>query len=134
VALVFTSENDGDAVFRMHRDGNGNGVRLAEVETGVDPPLGSRIRLGEYFPGTAFRVPTPLPPIEEGAGLSAGADAVRLSGGGRVLSCGPTGGLTGGTLYVSGRTGETFAVRLLGGTGRLRLFEYSPADDRWVPR
>jgi hypothetical protein len=134
VALVFTREADGDATFRLHRDGNDNGVRLVDVESGVDPPVGSRVRLGDYFSGVAFGVPVPLPPIEEGAGLPAGTDPVRLSGGGRVLSCAPTGGLTGGSLYVSGRAGQTFAVRLLGGTGRLRLFEYSAAESRWVER
>ncbi len=134
VALVFDTDADGETVFRMHRDGNDNGVRRDEAVAGVDHPLGPIVRLSEGFSGTGFRIPISLPPIEDGPTLAAGSSGVRLSGTGTILSCGPTGTTTSGTLYVAGRRGDVYAVRLLGATGRLRLFEYQRASSVWVER
>jgi len=118
----------------MYRDGNGNGIRQADTVSGVDPPLGARLRLRDWFAGTSIRIARPLPPVDEGAMLTAGSDAVRLSGGGSILSSGPTGTMTSGTVYVAGGRREAFAIRVLGPTGRVRLFEYRMATDRWQER
>lgn len=134
VALVFRSDTSGETFFTVHRDGNGNGVRRNEAESGTDDPMGPAVRLSESFPGTRFGVPIALPPIEDGAPVPAGGSGIRLAGGSSVLSCGPTGTTTSGTVYVAGGRGDIFAVRLLGATGRLRLFEYRRAASDWVER
>ena len=134
VALVFDTDAGGETTFRMHRDGNDNGVRRDEATAGIDRPLGPIVRLSDLFSGTGFRIPVALPPIEDGPTLAAGGSGVRLSGTGTILSCGPTGTATSGTLYVAGRRGDVYAVRLLGATGRLRLFEYQRASSVWVER
>jgi hypothetical protein len=134
VGVVFTITAGGERVFRLHRDGNANGIRRTDVDRGVDPPLGSSLRLADWFPGSSLRVPRPLPPIEDGAAVAAGSDPIRLAGGSSILSCSPTGTLTAGTVYVAGARGEAFAVRMLGATGRLRLFEYAPHSSTWLTR
>jgi type II secretory pathway pseudopilin PulG len=134
VALVFTNELDRGTRFRLHRDGNGNGVRASEAEQGVDPPVGPATSLTEWFPGAVFRIPVDLPGIEDGAAVLAGSEPLRLAGGGRVLSCTPLGAATAGTLYVTGPGGDAFAVRVLGTTGRLRLFVFKPDTARWEER
>jgi hypothetical protein len=131
VALVFRRRPGADLWFQMHRDGNNNGVRQAETQSGTDPPVGSAIRLSDWFAGTSLAIPRDLPPIDQGPRLAAGSDPVKLSGGTAVLSCGPGGTATAGTIYIAGPRGEAFAVRVLGPTGRLRIFEYSDHAGGW---
>jgi hypothetical protein len=133
VGLVFHAEARG-VVFRMHRDGNGNGVRRLDIDRGIDLPLGGPVRLGEWFAGTGFRIPLDLPSIDGGPALAAGSDAIRLAGGGSILSCNPSGAATAGTLYVSNVRGDAFAVRVLGSTGRVRVLEYLRAARVWQLR
>lgn len=134
VALVFGRGRDGAVVFQSYRDGNGNGVRQAEVRGGVDVAMGDPVAPGDWFTGAAIAIPRDLPPIDTGADVTAGDNPVRLSGGGAILSCGPSGTTTSGTIYVAGARREAFAIRVLGATGRLRMFEYVPGSDQWVER
>ena len=49
------------------------------------------------------------------------------------LSLSPIGTSTGGTLYVSGRGGAQFAVRVAGVTGRTRVLRFDPGPRTWRP-
>jgi hypothetical protein len=133
VGLVFRADERG-VMFRMHRDGNANGLRRLDVDRGIDVPLGGPMRLGEWFAGTGFHIPLDLPPIDDGPGLAAGSDAIRLAGGGAILSCSPSGSATAGTLYVGNVRGDAFAVRVLGSTGRVRVLEYLRSAQGWQLR
>ena len=53
VALHFEPSGP-DYVFEPFVDGNGNGVRTAEIRSGVDPSIGAGQRLSERFPGVSF--------------------------------------------------------------------------------
>jgi hypothetical protein len=48
------------------------------------------------------------------------------------MSMSPNGSATSGTLYLHGRRGAQYAVRVLGATGRIRLLKYVEAQRRWV--
>jgi type II secretory pathway pseudopilin PulG len=134
VGLVFRRDTRGALTFRIYRDGNGNGVRRADIDRSVDPPMATTIRLDDWFAGTALRVPSSLPPIDDGPGVAEGSDPIRLAGGSSILSCAPSGTLTPGTIYVAGPRNEAYAVRLLGPTGRVRLFEYANSTSAWIER
>jgi hypothetical protein len=134
VGLAFTTDAAGRLAFRAHRDGNANGVRRADITSGVDEASGPIVRLDEWFPGSAMRVPYSFSAPEQGGAVSAGSDPVRLSGSGTILSCGPAGSVTSGTIYVAGPDDAVYAVRAFGATGRLRLFEHRRSDDRWLER
>jgi hypothetical protein len=49
-----------------------------------------------------------------------------------LLSFTPTGTASSRTLYVRGRDGSQYAVRVLGATGRTRVLRYAPAIRAWV--
>jgi hypothetical protein len=49
------------------------------------------------------------------------------------LSTAPNGSATGGTLYIHGRKRQ-YAVRVLGATGRVRLFLYEMGARRWIQK
>ncbi len=124
--------------FRVYADGNSNGLRSRDIDEGVDPPLGPAQRLEHDFAGAKFGIASTLPPIEPGGDrLDAGADPIRL-GASRILSFGPTGRGSSGTLYIRGPgPGEQqYAIRIYGPTGRVRLMQFrrSGGQGQWVER
>ena len=126
-------DDDGSAIgFVRVADGNGNGLRSAEIAGGIDPMRGPRMRLADAFAGVRFAIVDDVPSIDGGPGLAAGDDPVRL--GSPLLAFAPTGSATSGTLYVASADRQQFAVRVLGPTGRVRIFEFERATARWVPR
>ena len=128
VGLRFQADAD-DYVYRLVLDGNGNGLRTADVTAGTDVPLGPPERLGDQFRGVSFGLAPGVPDIDGGSG---NADGVRI-GSTPFLSLTPLGTATGGTLYVRGPRTQ-FAIRILGATGRARLFFYDPGLRRWIAR
>ena len=119
VAIRFEEGRSGIS-FRMFVDGNGNGVRTADIDADVDAPLDAPTLLSDHFPGVAIAVSG-----------SAGTDAVRL-GSTDLLSFTPLGTATTGSIYVRGRDGSQFAVRVLGTTGRARIQRYIERTRTWI--
>jgi len=128
VALRF-DPNGSDYTFRPFLDGNGNGLRTADILSGADRPLGRAERLSDQFAGTAFGL---LPATPDLDGALGNADGVRI-GATSLLSISPNGSCTSGTLYVHGRRSQ-YAIRVLGATGRVRLFRYDRGAGRWITR
>ena len=127
VALRF-EEQAGELGFALYLDGNGNGIRTTEIASGVDPLLTARQRLREQFPGVAFGLDTGVPDLD-GDAQDADTDGVAV-GPARLLTLGPDGTATSGTLYVRGKRAR-FAVRVLGATARVRIFKYHAAARVW---
>ena len=124
-ALQFEADGD-DYTFTPHADGNGNGVRTVDIRNGVDPQSGRQVRLRQDFPGVVFGLLAGIPDLDGGQG---NPDGVRI-GNARILTLAPNGSATSGTLYVHGRRAQ-YAIRVLGATGRVRVFEYDPGARRW---
>ena len=129
--LRFRTEG-GAIVFEPVGDGNGNGLRSAEIDDGTDAVRGPRVRLADAFAGARFAIVTDVPAIDGGPGLAAGSDPIRI--GSSILAFAPTGTATSGTLYIAGGDERQLAVRILGPTGRVRVFAFDRATARWVPR
>lgn len=120
VALVFQRDRRGIS-YRAYRDGNRNGVLTRDIRRGIDAPIEEVVRLGALFPGVEFGT-TPSVPLD---------DPIRL-GGSDILSFTPSGTATSGTLYLRGRDGTQWAVRILGATARTRVLRYRREGDEWV--
>jgi Tfp pilus assembly protein FimT len=118
--IVF-GEVEGDPIFSIHLDGNGNGIRRADVKSGADPLVRGPFRLSAAFPGVRYGAPPPgagLPPL---AGLRIGPS--------HILSFSPTGTSTTGTIFLSNEQGMVYGVVVLGSTGRARVGRYR--ENRW---
>jgi type II secretory pathway pseudopilin PulG len=119
VALRFDQTAEGIS-FSVYQDGNRNGVRTADIEGGMDRRIDPPVRLFEQFPGVEIG-------IAPGTGLS---DPVQI-GRSNLLSFSPAGSATSGTIYVRGRDGTQWAVRVLGATGRMRVLRYVARTGEW---
>ncbi len=119
VALRFDEDRTG-ITFRMFVDGNRNGVRAKDIAAGVDQPLDAPARLSDLFSGVAIAVSG-----------EAGSDPLRI-GSSNILSFTPLGTATSGSVYVRGRDGSQFAIRILGATGRVRVQRYQSRTRTWV--
>lgn len=121
------------ARYRVVADGNGNGVRRAEIDSGVDPVVGPSRRLDEDFPGVSFGVGCECggidgsePPEAGGSGVEFGESALA------VFTA--QGTATSGTVYLRTGGGLTYAVRVLGTTGRTRVLRFDAARGEWTER
>ena len=120
VALRFQNVESGIAVSTI-QDGNRNGVRTRDIDLQIDRAIEGAVLLSDLFPGVDI-------------GLTPGvADdgAVQL-GGTSILSFTPHGTATSGSVYVRGRDGTQWVVRVLGVTARSRVLRYVPATREWV--
>ena len=120
VGLRFTQESAG-YTFAVFQDGNGNGIRSADIQSGLDRPSEPPIRLFEQFPGVDIGL-SPYSPA---------TSAVQL-GQTNILTFTPLGTATSGTIYISDRRGSQWAVRVLGATGRTRVLRYDPQTGDWL--
>jgi hypothetical protein len=102
-------------------DGNGDGVRSADIALRIDRVIEPPVLLADLFPGVAIGLAPQTPATQ----------AVQL-GGTSILSFTPMGTATSGSVYVLGRDGTQWAVRVLGVTGRVRLLRYVPSTGGWV--
>ena len=119
IALRFR-RTPGGLLVSVHADGNGNGVRTREIESGTDPLLESPVRLEDLFPGVLIAVP----PWFEGSAVELGSS--------ELLSFTPSGTATSGTLSILGRDSSQFGVRVLGVTGRIRMLTFDRRINDWV--
>ena len=119
VGLRFREQGE-DHTIQAFVDRNANGVRAAEIDAGIDVPLGPPESLGTNFPGVRIGV---------AAGL--GTDPVKF-GASNLLEFSAVGTATPGSIFVLGKDGTQFAVRVLGATARTRLERYDSRTRKWV--
>jgi type II secretory pathway pseudopilin PulG len=131
VAIRFTDDADGHSM-RAYADGNGNGVLQRDIADGTDVPVTGVLRVGHHFSGVEFGIASGIPDIDSPQLLDA-SDPIRI-GSSTLLSFNPNGASTSGTLFIRGGRASQFAVRILGTTGRTRVFEFDTASRTWRTR
>ena len=131
VAVRFEVDGD-DYLLAFYLDGNGNGVRSADIASGVDALLRPRERLRQSFPGVGFGFESDVPDLD-GASSAENPNPIRF-GSSRMVSFSPTGTSSSGTVYLRGRGHRQLAVRVLGGTGRIRTWLFNFGIHQWCSR
>jgi len=127
VALVFLPLGQ-DFRFAIFADGNDDGVRAGDIAAGIDRQVSAWVRIGDQFPRAAFGIVPGVADPDSGSTLT--GSPLKL-GGSSVLSFGPAGGATSGTVYLRGPAEQQYALRLLGQTGRSRLLRFDFKERRW---
>ena len=110
-------------------DGNGNGLRNADITKGIDRAVTAAETLAQHFDGVSFGILEGVPdadghPVATGDGVRVGAS--------RIVSMNPDGTSSSGTLYVHGRGRSQYAVRVFGATGRIRTLRYDFSQLKWM--
>ncbi len=131
VAIRFETDMVGHTL-ATYIDGDGNGVRAADITSGVDTPLRPPERLDQQFPNVTFGFENGVPDAD-GNPVGADGDPIRV-GRSRMLSFSPLGTSSTGTVYLRGRGRRQLAVRVLGGTGRIRSLWFDFTAGQWVQR
>jgi type II secretory pathway pseudopilin PulG len=121
----------GGYAFRTFVDGNRNGVLSADVQSGVDRPIGPTDALGHRFAGVEFGAIPGLPSVDP-AGGPPGTDPIR-TGPSDMVTFTPMGTATTGSLYVRGRNNVQLAVRIFGQTGKTRVLKFNSRNQQWNP-
>ena len=116
VAVLLTIAG-GTATMAMYVDENGNGVRTRDIAAGIDRRADTPVNLANLFPHVVLSFNDP-------ADTTATTTA--------LMSFTPLGTASSGTVYVRGRDGSQYAVRVLGATGRTRVLRYIPSTRAWV--
>ena len=128
VAIRFLETSDGIRL-RAYVDGNANGVRTEDIASNIDRAISSEEQLDHHFQGVTFGIQPNVTPIDPGQPLDPD-DPIQI-GASPLLSFSPNGSCTSGTLFIRGQRASQFAVRVLGVTGRSRVFEYEFENAKW---
>jgi hypothetical protein len=130
VGLRFLHEANGYS-FTAYVDGNGNGIRGADIQGGVDKPIRQAERLRDLFSGVDFGAAADVPPVDSG-GAAPGDDPVRI-GAAKILTFTALGTSSTGSLYVRSPRGAQYVVRIFGETGKTRMLRFDPRQRKWKP-
>jgi type II secretory pathway pseudopilin PulG len=129
-AMRFT-QADPSYAYNVYLDGNRNGVRSADIASGVDPEIQKAERLSDLFPGVDFGAVPGLPSVETGS-PPPGDDPIRF-GSTSMAVFSALGTSTPGSLYIRGRRDAQYAVRLFGQTGKIRVLKFNSQTGMWKP-
>jgi hypothetical protein len=128
VGLVFDFDVVDEAwTIRVCRDGNGNGLRRADMAAGVDTCPGQPLAISGLFPGVHLAI-DPLLPGPDGDPPSTSAVRFGTSG---ILSFSPDGDCTAGTLFIRSQGGAQYAIRVANMAGRMRLLHFNVGTRQW---
>jgi prepilin-type N-terminal cleavage/methylation domain-containing protein len=123
---------DGDLTLEIHDDGDGDGVRTDDIESGVDPlvfgPLSVKSRWPKvtvgFIPGFTARDPKGNPAGD----LS---DPIRF-GRSDIASFSPFGDCSPGSVWLGDAKSRQSLVRLTPGTAAVTVWEWAAARRTWV--
>ena len=120
--------------WREVADGNGNGLRSAEIARGVDPVLSQDEFLDREVPDVTLGIPPggPYPEAPPGTDTLTSADDPVRFGRSDLISFSPGGSASSGTLYVTDGRRGFYAVVLFGPTARLRVWRFRPEVGKWT--
>ena len=117
-------------VYSLYDDGNGNGIRSAEIASGVDRRYaGPSMLMPQFNIASIALLPTTIRDPDGGTLLPT-ASAVQF-GSSTLCSFSPTGTATSGSVYITDGAGHLCAVRVYGPSGRVRLLRYNDGRRRW---
>ena len=133
VAVKFDVQSNGVVTHALYRDGDGDGVRNADIDTGVDPEVRPPRRLAHLGRRIRFGFPPGKPPRDPGnprRRLDRLHDPIRFNRS-DLASFNPRGTATPGTIYVTDGRRHLAAVRVNNRSGKISVIYYDPDAEVW---
>ncbi len=120
------------AEWALYGDGNGNGVRSADIASGVDRPIGILVTWGRNDARPAIMTGATVPdPDGSGRRLSALDDPIRFNVS-DICSFSAVGESTPGSIYLWDGRDRMGVVRVYGRTAKIRTLYYRRGDRKWT--
>lgn len=119
--------------FTLYRDGDGDGLRTADIDSGVDPPVGRPRELAHLGAQARFGFPpgvVPRDPSDPRRRLDRLEDPIRFNRS-DIASFDHLGGSTPGSLYLTDGRRLLAVVRVYGRTGKVKVMRYEPETEEW---
>ena len=115
-------------------DGDGDGLRAADLRKGIDRKLSGPHRLGDLLPHVdlGFPLGQSIPRVPPRRGWIRDLQRPVRLGNSSILAFSPLGTSSSGTLYVSDGGRGLMAIVLYGRTGRIRVWRHDAEGERWV--
>lgn len=118
-------------VFALYDDGDGDGVRNDDITRGTDRMVTTpRVVLPES-PAITIGVLAESIRDPDGDRLTAKSSPI-VFGRSTICSFSPLGASTPGTIYITDRRSDLYAVRVYGTTAKVRMLRYDRGTKRWV--
>jgi prepilin-type N-terminal cleavage/methylation domain-containing protein len=133
VGVKFRTASDGTVTWALYRDGDGDGVRTDDIETGVDPLTAPCRRLAHFGRRVRFGFPPGPPPRDPGdprRRLDRLDDPIRFNRS-DIASFGPLSGSTPGSIFLTDGIDHLAVVRVASVTARARILRYDARQERW---
>jgi len=133
VGLKFRTEADGAVWWALYRDGDDDGVRTADIDSGVDPLAAPRRNLAHFGRGVRFGFPpgsAPSDPADPHCRLDRLDDPLRFNTS-DIASFSPLEGSTPGSIYLTDGVARLLVVRVDGRTGRPHVLEWDATARSW---
>jgi prepilin-type N-terminal cleavage/methylation domain-containing protein len=133
VGVKFRTAVDGGVSFTLYEDGDGDGVRSNDIDSGVDPRVGLPRELRHFGSRVHFGFPRGVRPRDPGdprRRLERLDDPIRFNRS-DLASFGPLGGSTPGSLYLTDGRHHLVVVRVFGRTGKVKILRYDRVTEKW---
>ena len=133
VGIKFRVEKDGGTLWALYLDGDGDGVRTADIDRGVDPLVAPFRSLGQFGATAKLGFPPGRVPRDPGnlrKRLTNLDDPIRFNNS-DIASFSPVDGATPGSVYVTDGISRLLCVRIDNRSGRARILRWDRDLDRW---
>lgn len=131
---LFFRQLDAGWVWYEVADGNGNGLRSAEIERGTDRTLSGPHRLEERVNDVSLGFPAggSIPRIPPRSGTITNPEDPVQFGRSDIVSFSPMGASSSGTLYVTDGRNQLYGIVLFGPTVRVRVWRFDRRTGQWT--
>ena len=133
VAIKFATAADGVVTYALFRDDDGDGVRTADIEGGVDPQVEPWRPLDNLGRGVGFGFPPGALPPDPTTGRPIGGsrdDPIRFNSS-NLASFSAAGTSTPGSLYLTDGRRGLIVVRVTNRSGRVRTLRWEAELAAW---
>jgi prepilin-type N-terminal cleavage/methylation domain-containing protein len=127
--VKFTKAADGTWMYTVYEDGNGDGVRNADITSGADRRIAIAKRVLDTVRFVSVGVPSKRIVDPDGDPLRPTDSPVQF-GTSYICSFSPLGASTSGTIYLTDSDGGAWCVRVYGASAKVRMLRWT--GKKWV--